>query len=41
MQEVKALQGLRLNARQAIVSKDVQQEQTRQEQGQGTSIRKV
>jgi len=41
MQEARALQGLRLNARQAIISKDIQQEQTRQGQGQGTSIGKV
>ena len=41
MQEAKALQGLCLNIRQAIISKDVQQEQTRQGQGQGISTRKV
>jgi hypothetical protein len=41
MQEAKALQSLCLNAKQAIVSNNIQQEQIRQGQGQGTGTRKV
>jgi hypothetical protein len=41
MREAGALRGLRLNAGRAIVSEDVQQEQTRQGQGQGTGAGKV
>jgi hypothetical protein len=41
MQEAKALQGLCLNARQAIISNNVQQEQTKQGQGQGISTKEI
>jgi hypothetical protein len=41
MQKAKALQGLRLKAKQAIVSNNIQQKQTKQKQGQGIGTEEV